>query len=170
MRAGESMSVSQRDKLVAWNTGRKMSDEARAKMRLAAETRSKVSRVCVVCSIEFTAGSGNAKYCELHTNVNRRRAEEITLALTEICDLCFSKADELMVDHCHTCGMLRGILCRKCNLGLGWFNDSIECLRAAIQYLELPPRHKSEEERLYSGWRGPKHQESSCSCRKRDDN
>lgn len=38
-------------------------------------------------------------------------------------------------DHCHETGKLRGILCRRCNLGLGWFDDSTEKLRDATQYL-----------------------------------
>lgn len=38
-------------------------------------------------------------------------------------------------DHHHASGRLRGILCAKCNLGLGAFCDSPELLRSAIDYL-----------------------------------
>ena len=39
------------------------------------------------------------------------------------------------VDHCHTTGKVRGILCQSCNGGLGLFKDNIDSLRNAIKYL-----------------------------------
>jgi hypothetical protein len=39
------------------------------------------------------------------------------------------------VDHCHTTGKVRGILCNRCNLILGKAKDNIELLTNAIHYL-----------------------------------
>lgn len=43
---------------------------------------------------------------------------------------------QLDVDHCHSSGKVRALLCSKCNTGLGLFRDSPELLNAAVEYLK----------------------------------
>ena len=40
------------------------------------------------------------------------------------------------VDHCHKTGIVRDLLCSKCNWMLGSANDNCDILRSAIRYLE----------------------------------
>lgn len=42
----------------------------------------------------------------------------------------------LHVDHCHTSGKVRGLLCTNCNTMLGKSKDNVEVLQSAINYLE----------------------------------
>ena len=54
--------------------------------------------------------------------------------LCKICsvDLCDNVA---CLDHDHLTNMVRGYLCRSCNSGLGYFDDSVDILQNAINYL-----------------------------------
>jgi hypothetical protein len=56
------------------------------------------------------------------------------------CGICRSELDFLSkdthLDHSHKTGMLRGVLCARCNHGIGHFKDDPRRLRAAISYLE----------------------------------
>jgi hypothetical protein len=40
------------------------------------------------------------------------------------------------VDHCHTTGKLRGILCKNCNWALGLLKDKTQAIKGLGQYLE----------------------------------
>lgn len=50
------------------------------------------------------------------------------------CAICQRK-QKLGVDHDHATGAVRGLLCRKCNSGIGFFGDNEEMAMAAVRYL-----------------------------------
>lgn len=55
------------------------------------------------------------------------------------CHLCGRQPEltrDMVVDHCHQTGVVRGRLCRTCNMGLGAFKDDPALLRAAADYIE----------------------------------
>lgn len=49
-----------------------------------------------------------------------------------------SKKTTPHIDHCHSTGKVRGILCHQCNVLLGNAKDSPALLAAAIKYLDAP--------------------------------
>lgn len=57
-----------------------------------------------------------------------------------LCKICLRQAHEgthgkLYVDHCHSTGRIRGLLCNRCNIGVGNFSDCTETLERALAYL-----------------------------------
>ena len=51
------------------------------------------------------------------------------------CAICGKKDRNLVVDHNHTTGKVRGLLCNPCNTGIGMLQDSVEIIRRAEGYL-----------------------------------
>lgn len=56
------------------------------------------------------------------------------------CACCGAAANpsgkSLFVDHDHNTGVIRGIICNKCNRGIASLGDTIEGVRSALAYLE----------------------------------
>lgn len=52
-----------------------------------------------------------------------------------ICGKLRGKSD-LVIDHCHKTGKVRGLICHNCNVGLGYFEDNPDLLELAKKYLQ----------------------------------
>lgn len=64
------------------------------------------------------------------------------------CAICGSDSNGIMrnkldVDHDHITGKVRGILCNRCNTGLGQFKDNLQLMQKAIEYLTLYSKSKN---------------------------
>ena len=70
--------------------------------------------------------------------VTREELSEKQGGRCAICGVEFATLDPQLwhVDHCHTSGVTRGLLCQGCNTALGKFNDSAALLRKAADYLD----------------------------------
>jgi hypothetical protein len=44
--------------------------------------------------------------------------------------------DVFYVDHCHTTGKVRGLLCNICNRSMGYLGDNTQILQSMIEYLQ----------------------------------
>ena len=110
-------------------------------------------RKCVACKkllpiSNFRLGqTDNFGRYRLKTNCSKcaSRDRTITRRLKKIfgktkpdcCEICDRKKD-VFIDHDHSNGSFRGWLCRECNTSLGKFDDNIDLLKSAIDYLEKP--------------------------------
>lgn len=45
------------------------------------------------------------------------------------------KSELLVVDHCHVTKRVRGLLCSKCNSGIGFLKDNVFAVQRAAEYL-----------------------------------
>lgn len=76
--------------------------------------------------------------------ISRVEYEALFLAQGGMCAICLGRRSyHLAVDHCHTTGEIRGLLCKQCNNRLlPTVKDSVELLQAAIDYLTNPPARR----------------------------
>jgi hypothetical protein len=52
------------------------------------------------------------------------------------CAICAETMAKPCIDHCHSSGRVRGLLCSPCNIGIGHLRDNPARLIAAARYLE----------------------------------
>lgn len=59
-----------------------------------------------------------------------------------LCAVCGEQVKKLCIDHDHETGVVRGLLCSPCNVGLGHLKDDPARLLAAVAYLRDPPARR----------------------------
>ena len=67
---------------------------------------------------------------------HRRITTRFSAKQDGVCATCGKPSKEtLCVDHCHATGTIRGLLCRKCNTGLGCYEDDPATMITSLAYL-----------------------------------
>lgn len=107
-----------------------------------------VDYVCVVCSESFIGKSGrNKKYCKecVPDNSWRTRAARYRIGKkqwdlllkkqNDKCALCERNPE--VVDHCHKKGIVRGLLCSRCNINLSVFERDQDYLDRVLKYTRI---------------------------------
>lgn len=79
-------------------------------------------------------------YVKRTYNLSKYEYEAMLESQRRSCSICGAHEDTcvgkvLYVDHCHSSGRVRALLCHNCNSGLGNFKDNTELLETAKRYL-----------------------------------
>ena len=81
---------------------------------------------------------GGSRYYHLKARygISRDTFEEMWERQGGLCAICLRELPS-HVDHDHSTGQVRGLLCFRCNAGLGQFGDDTMTLAMAIGYLDM---------------------------------
>jgi len=141
--------ISLRKKLWHMAKQQNLTEEERAKKRLATKTWTKKNEAYVRTYAKIYRTKNKAKLKEAYRKQDLRRKYGLTPVQFQnmleaqdfCCAICLKKfgrdryGDVPHVDHCHQTKHVRGLLCHKCNRALGLFNDNSETLIKALNYL-----------------------------------
>lgn len=80
--------------------------------------------------------AGNRKY---QYGVTRETYDAILFSQNNLCAICLGpqqpRMGALCVDHCHVTGVVRGLLCSKCNTAIGLLMDDPAIISGASEYV-----------------------------------
>ena len=80
-----------------------------------------------------------AKALKKRYGITMEQYEKMLVAQHHGCKICGISSEEhgrfLFVDHCHTTGKIRGLLCHSCNTAIGLLKENLGNFRKAMQYL-----------------------------------
>lgn len=98
---------------------------------------------CKACALADAKKNGRGRSLKSRYGIDEAGRLSIYESQNGACTLCGKELSlgKSVIDHDHSTGKLRSILCHPCNVGLGLFGDSPDRLRAAADYIEF---HRTE--------------------------
>lgn len=125
----------------AWNA--KIAARKRERYARDPEKHRKINNEKRRANLEKRRAYDRAKKLEYTYGITLEQRDAMLAAQGNACAICKAtdtgKAKWWHVDHCHTTGKVRAILCHACNSALGYAKDSPEVLREMANYIE---RHR----------------------------
>lgn len=89
---------------------------------------------------EYRKRESRRRFLRKEYGLSLNEYSQLLLQHNNVCAICkgyqYKTMSNLAVDHNHKTGEIRGLLCNRCNSGLGFFNDNKHLLINAIKYLE----------------------------------
>ena len=130
-----------------------ISDESHIKEN-GHELNHKQKSICAGCGVSYSVGPrvkhcSKCRYLIKKYGITLRDYNYMFAKQRGVCSICKKQETsirhknnlgQLYVDHCHKTGQVRGLLCSRCNFGIGSLQDNEAFLWAAIIYLK---KHKS---------------------------
>ena len=115
---------------------------------------------CKRCTTNFTPNAPSQMYCSQQCadygitsayllreyGITYDRYEEMLLEQSNLCAICRTEGFvmdkerhklKLVVDHCHSTGVVRGLLCHNCNRALGLLKDNLTTIANSMEYLKV---------------------------------
>lgn len=98
---------------------------------------------CPVCRRE----GGTARHRQRKYGLSLEGLAQLKEQQNNQCGICGCWLTEglLVVDHDHDTGVVRGLLCRWCNLAIGFLKDDAELVERAVSYLNQTSHSDSDE-------------------------
>jgi hypothetical protein len=88
----------------------------------------------------YQAHKRESMACDIAKNygISIDQYEAMLLEQNGVCAICHKAPDKrrLNIDHDHKTGLVRGLLCIKCNRAIGLLKDDTDLLQSAINYLK----------------------------------
>ena len=90
------------------------------------------------CRVCMNLAAERSKYKTLY-GITPEIYNEMFAKQEGCCAICLQHQNnfkrKLAVDHCHTTGKVRGLLCTNCNTAIGKLNDDLERIARAASYI-----------------------------------